>query len=60
MIVSRARGRSTSRIVRDKEEADFYLSRGANLVKKVGDRYYFLVEETRNMRLEWRILYGHK
>lgn len=44
------------RIVTNKNEADFYLSKGATLFYEKKGKYYFDADDTRTMKLEWKYI----
>lgn len=55
MRIERRKNRSISQIIRDKNEANFYISKGATLIKEKQNEWYFDHDEIRSMKLEWKL-----
>lgn len=50
------KNKTLHRLVKSKKEADYYLSRGATLIKQTGDTWYFDANDTKSMKLEYRYI----
>lgn len=55
MRIERRKNRSISQIVKNKNEANFYISKGATLIKEKQNEWHFDHDEIRNMKLEWKL-----
>lgn len=55
MKIERRMNRCISQIIKNRKEAEFYIKKGATLIKQKQNQYYFDYDEIRNMKMEWKL-----
>lgn len=55
MRIERRKNRSISQIIKNKNEANFYISKGATLIKEKQNEWHFDHDEIRSMKLQWKL-----